>query len=302
VGNPSPVYIALAVLLVVILWLTSRTTWGPSAPLRLERRRSWGAIVNAARRMYFGHLRLFLGIGVLFFPLGALITGIQYALFRLSGLSGLVDSAGSTNAVVDFLAIALGIVLTIFGLAVVQSATAIAMVDLDEGREARVLAAYRRTLSQLGPLLGAVLLAAVVIGILGLSAIGLLIGVWLLVRWALFAQVVGLEDASAWTALRRSSRLVQGDWWRVASLILFVAVVALLLGPLCGTLLLFVTHASFDFINLVSSVVYAVVLPYAAIAITYLYFDLRVEKGLEVEAAEAGDVLPVEAPPAVASQ
>lgn len=104
-----------------------------------------------ARRMYLGHLRLFLGIGLLFFPLGALITGIQYALFRLSGLSGLVDSAGSTNAVVDFLAIALGIVLTIFGLAVVQSATAIAMVDLDEGREARVLAAYRRTLSQLGP-------------------------------------------------------------------------------------------------------------------------------------------------------
>jgi hypothetical protein len=302
VGNPSPVYIALAVLLVVILWLTSRTTWGPSAPLRLERRRSWGAIVNAARPMYFGHLRLFLGIGLLFFPLGALITGIQYALFRLSGLSGLVDSAGSTNAVVDFLAIALGIVLTIFGLAVVQSATAIAMVDLDEGREAHVLAAYRRTLSQLGPLLGAVLLAAAVIGILGLSAIGLLIGIWLLVRWSLFAQVVALEDASAWTALRRSSRLVQGDWWRVASLILFVAVVALLLGPLCGTLLLFVSHASFDFINLVSSVVYAVVLPYAAIAITYLYFDLRVEKGLEVEVAEAGDVLPVEAPPAVAPQ
>jgi hypothetical protein len=33
VGNPSPVYIALAVLLVVILWLTSRTRWQPSAPL-----------------------------------------------------------------------------------------------------------------------------------------------------------------------------------------------------------------------------------------------------------------------------
>jgi hypothetical protein len=37
-----------------------------------------------------------------------------------------------------------------------------------------------------------------------------------------------------------------------------------------------VTHASFNFINLVSSLVYAIVLPFAAIATTYLYFDLRV--------------------------
>jgi hypothetical protein len=51
---------------------------------------------------------------------------------------------------------------------------------------------------------------------------------------------------------------------------------AFLLGPLVGTLLLCVT--SFNFINIVSSVVYAVVLPYAAIASTYLYFDLRVAK------------------------
>jgi len=298
VGNPSPVYIALAVLLVLTLWLTSRTRWQPSAPLRLERRRPWGSIVNSARRMYVGHLRLFLGIGLLFFPLGAVITGIQYALFRLSGLSGLVDSAGSTNAVVDFLAIQLGVVLTIFAFAVVSGATAIAMVELDAGREASALEAYRKTLSHLGPLLGAVLVAAVVIGIFGLTGLGLLISVFLLVRWSLLAQAVALEGASALGALRRSSQLVRGNWWRAASLILFVTVVALLLGPLVGTLLLFVSHASFDFINLVSSVVYAVVLPYAAIAATYLYFDLRVAKEQEGETAEAEATRRVEAPAA----
>jgi hypothetical protein len=78
-------------------------------------------------------------------------------------------------------------------------------------------------------------------------------------------------------------------------LLLFVTVIALLLGPLFGTLLLFASHASFDFINLISSVIYAVVLPYAAIATTYLYFDLRVAK--QGEEAEAGDVLPAEVPP-----
>jgi uncharacterized membrane protein len=85
---------------------------------------------------------------------------------------------------------------------------------------------------------------------------------------------------------------------------LFVTAIALLLGPLFGTLLLFVSHASFDFINLVSSVVYAVVLPYAAIATTYLYFDLRAAKKQEAEAAETGGVQPdaVGAPPAAAPQ
>ena len=304
VGNATPVYIGLAVLLVLILWLTSRTRWQPSAPLHLERRRPWGAIVNSARRMYFDHLRLFLGIGLLFFPLGAVITAIQYAVFRLSGLSGLVDSAGSTNAVVDFLAIALGIVLTIFGFAVVQSATAIAMVELDAGRRPSALDAYRRTFARLGALLGAVFVSAMVIGILGLTGLGALLSIWLLVRWALFAQATALEDTGAFAALRRSSRLVEGNWWRVASLMFFVTAIALLLGPLFGTLLLFVSHASFDFINLVSSVVYAVVLPYAAIATTYLYFDRRAAEKEEAEAAETGEVqqAAVEAPPAVAPQ
>jgi hypothetical protein len=81
-------------------------------------------------------------------------------------------------------------------------------------------------------------------------------------------------------------------------MLLFVTVIALLLGPLIGTILLFVTSASFDFVNLISSVIYAIVLPYAAIATTYLYFDLRVRKREEGETAGRDDVLPAEeAPP-----
>jgi hypothetical protein len=298
VRSPSPFYTALAVLLILILWLTSRTQWQPSAPLHLEHRRPWGAIVNATRRMYFRHLRLFLAIGLLFIPLGVLITGIQYLVFRVGGLNGLVNSAGSTNAVVDFLAVALGVVVTLFGLSVVIAATSVAMVEIDTGGKAGARAAYRRVLPRLAPLLGVVLLAAVVIALVSLTSVGALLSIWLLVRWAFLAQVVILESTSGLAALRRSSRLVRGNWWRVGSLLLFVTVIALLLGPLVGTLLLFVTSASFNFINLVSGVVYEFVLPYAAIAMTYMYFNLRVAKSREETTAEAGDVLPVETAPA----
>jgi hypothetical protein len=156
-------------------------------------------------------------------------------------------------------------------------------------------------LPKLGPLLGVVFICAVIVALVSLTSIGVVLGVWLLVRWAFLAQVVVLEDIDALGALRRSSRLVRGSWWRTASMLLFVTVIALLLGPLVGTLLLFVTSASFNFINLVSGLVYVIVLPFTAIAGTYLYFDLVVAKQYEAATAEAADVLPVEAPPGVVS-
>jgi hypothetical protein len=296
VGDPSPVLIAMAAILGIVLWLTSRTDWQPSAPLRLSRRRSWGSIVTASGRMYRHHPRLFLSIGLLFFPLGVLISGIQYLLFRVGGLNGLVDSAGSTNAVVDFLAIALGIVFTVFGLAVIQSAVAIAMAEIDSGQDIGAMSAYRRVLPRLGSLLGTVLLVAVALTIVSFTAIGTLLAAWLIVRWSFLGQVVVLDKTSGVAGLHRSARLVRRSWWRVASMTLFVTVIALLLGPLVGTLLLFITSASFDFVNIVSSVIYAIVLPYAAIVTTYLYFDLRVADRVRAATEESGDILPEDVP------
>jgi hypothetical protein len=68
----------------------------------------------------------------------------------------------------------------------------------------------------------------------------------------------------------------------------------LLLGPLIGTLLLFATNASFDFVNLVSALVYVVALPFVAITTTYLYFDLLVRRQREEEDRTGTDVVPAE--------
>jgi hypothetical protein len=242
--------------------------------------------------MYFGHLRVFLAIGLLFFPLGLLITGVPYALFRVGGLNGLVDSAGSSNAVVDSLAFALGIVITLFGLAVVIAASAVAMIDIDAGRATSAVAAYMQVLPKLRSLLGTVLAAAVLITALGLTSIGVLLDIWLIVRWSFLAHVVAVEGTQS--PLRRSAHLVRGSWWRIASMLLFVTLLALLLGPVVGTLLVLVSSASFDFVNLISGVVYAAVLPFAAIATTYLYFDRWVAEQREARAEEAGDILPAE--------
>jgi hypothetical protein len=294
VGNPSPVLIALSIILVLLIWLTSRTTWEPSAPLHVQRRRSWGAIVNAARRMYIDHLRLFLGVGLLFIPLGLVITGVQYLVFRTGGLAPLVGSVGPSNAAVGSLALGLGVFFTLVGLSIAQTTTAIAMMEVDAGREITAYQAYRRALSKLPSVLAGLVIAAVVVALLDLTAIGLLLGVWITIRWSLLAQVVACEDRKTRDALHRSAQLVRGHWWRTFSLTVFVAGFALLLGPLAGSLLLFATDASFDFINLVSSFVYVILLPFVTISTTYLYFDLKIAKDREEKAAAHGSILPAE--------
>ena len=42
-----------------------------------------------------------------------------------------------------------------------------------------------------------------------------------------------------------------------------------------GILVLFLTSSSLEFVNLVSSLVYVFVMPYAGIAIALLFYDLR---------------------------
>ncbi len=296
VRSPSPFFIVLVLLVALTVWLGSRTEWHPSAPLHLERRRDWGAILNAGRRMYLHRPRVFLGIGLLFIPVGLLITGVQLLLFRVGSLSSLVDSAGRTNAFVSLLALTLGLVVTIFTLTIVHAATAVAMREIDAGRSPTALGAYRRIVPKILPLLGVVLIAALVVGVLALTSVGIALGVWLVVRWSLLAQVVVLEDRTAFAALRRSAALTRRNWWRVATLLLFVTLMALVLGPFIGTLLLFISSASFNVINLIASLVYVVVLPFAAIATTYMYFDLRVEKELDVETAETDELLPRQIP------
>jgi hypothetical protein len=69
--------------------------------------------------MYRSRPRLFLGIGLFFVPLGLVITGLQYLLFRHGPISPLVGAAGETNISVSGLALGLGIFITVLGLNVV---------------------------------------------------------------------------------------------------------------------------------------------------------------------------------------
>jgi len=277
-----------------VLWAASRTEWRASPPLRIGRRRRWGEIVTATWGLYRRHFWLFVGVGVLFLPLGLAVAALQYLLFRVSTLSALTDSAGESNAVVAFLAFGLGLVLVLVGLTITQAAVAHAMVELDAGRSPSVVDVYRSALRHVGALAGSLLRAVVIVSVLNLSLVGIPVAAWLTVRWSLLAQVVQIEGHPPRGALRRSSRLVIGHWWKVASIAVFVTGFALLIGPFLGALLLLVSTASFDLVNIVSAVVYMLTLPLASIATTYVYCDMRAREVERAETPHAPRELPAE--------
>jgi hypothetical protein len=289
--NPVPTLIAIILVLALALLAASRTSWRPAAPLRLAHRRSWGQILTSAGRMYIDRGRLFLGIGAVFIPLGlviALATSLMLGGFGLLG----IDTTGEAAGALALLLVAVGTTLTLLGVALVQAATACALLEIDSGRAVGPIQAYRLGLRRLRPLVGGLALAVAACAALIATWFLIPVAVWLAVRWALHAQTVELENRSAIESLRRSAELVRGRWLRVASLVGLAALLALAVGPFLGALLILLTDAPLGLLNVVAGIVYALTMPYVALVTTYVYLDSRVRA--ELEPRDATGELPAE--------
>jgi hypothetical protein len=287
VSRPLQFALVVAALVLLLIYALSRTSWRPTAALRLAHRRAWGQTLAAAARMYITHWRLVVGIGILFIPISLLTALLQALLLRGTSVLG-VESAAEGNNVLAFVVVAIGTALTLLGLGLVQAATASALVELDQGRTIGPIGAYRLARDSVRPLLGALVIAALIVSLLVDTIYLLPVAVWLAGRWALIAPGIELERLSAVAGLRRSWGLVRRTWFKVTSLIVVGAVFAILLGPLLGVALIFATSAPFWLVNLVAGFVYALTMPLVAITTVYVYFDRRVahELGGEAEVLE----------------
>jgi hypothetical protein len=290
-NNPVPMLLLLGALLVVAIFAGTRTEWRPSTPLRLARRRRWGQILTAAWRMYLARARLFMAIGVLFIPLGLVVALVEALLLGGFGLLG-IDTTGEAAGWLALLLLAVGTILTLLGVGLVQAATACAVAEIDEGRHVGPLDAYRLALARLRPLLGGLAIAVAVCVILAATAFLIPVAVWLAVRWSLLAQTVELERHSGRGGLGRSAELVRGRWLRVASLVGLSAALALAVGPFLGAVLIFVTEAPLALLNVVAGIVYALAMPFVALVTTYVYVDARARG--ELEPREEPGPLPAE--------
>ncbi len=290
-NNLAVATFALLAIALVVSWLVRRTTWRPSAPLRLVRRRSTGQVVAAVWRMYLRRILLFVGIGAPI-AVATILPGVATVW-----VTSAAEAAGGSTTVRTALVGIGGLVLALLSpvtLALGQAATMVAARAIDESRPVGPLRAYGGALRRAVPLL-LTLGGIFVVGMLMVLTVVLIpVMVVLVVLSLLVTPVVLFEGLSGWKALRRSAHLVRRNWLKVVVLVALTNALVLGIGPVLGTTLILGTSLPFSVSNAIAGIVYALFIPLVALNTVYVYADIVVRDELEPR-AEKVPQLPAEA-------
>ena len=256
--------ILIAIIVVLLVAIPAiLTTWRPVELEPLRQRRAFGQLIRAARQLYGRRWRPLVLIGLTSIPIIGAIDGVQWlalALFGSGGFgNGVSNVIGSIGQPIGFAVVA-GVVITF-------------MRELEAGEPPGFVSAWRLMLERFWRVVAGQLLASVLVLLLALSVIGLPIAIWKYVSWQFVQQEILFEDRPIRDAFRGSSRIVRGRWWRTVRVAGFLWLVSVVTGPVLGFALIF-TPLPLVWINVLGSLVFALLVPYVAIGRTLLYFDL----------------------------
>jgi hypothetical protein len=147
--------------------------------------------------------------------------------------------------------------------------------DLERSAQAGFVLAYREMFARFWRLIGGQLLVSILIVALAVTVIGIPVAIWKYVDWQFVQQEILFKDKSIRDAFRGSTKVVRGHWWRTLRIAGFFWLLSVVVGPVLGFALIF-ANLSLTWINIIGSLVFALLVPYVAIGRTLLYFDLQV--------------------------
>jgi hypothetical protein len=247
-------------------------------------RRSRG-LFRRAVSLYVTHWKLFVGIGFIAIPVGITFNVLQAFLMRRGPLEYLIQWLDSTAGARLTAVATVGGMQQLALLLIIAPAVVQATVDIHRGRAATVTRSYRLAASRAVPIGVAAAIVLIIAGVSALILIGLPIAIWLAVRWQFFVQSLVFDRSQTSAgALRESSTLVKNRWWKTLGAVLIFDLLATIPGVVIGFGLLTLGRTAVGFANSVSSVLYALTIPLAVIAVTILYLDLREEGGASTSA------------------
>jgi hypothetical protein len=255
---------------VLIALFVGFTRWGPVDLTELRAKRAFGQLIRAARQLYGRHWRVLVTIALA----GLVIVG------GTSLLGGLLASGNSANDAAgrSGVNLALGDLIESFArpiaLAVVAAIVVIFMRLLVESQPPGFRACWKGMRERFWRIVAALLLATLGILLMALTVIGLPFAIWKLVGWSFVGQEVLFTDKSLREAFRGSSELVRGRWWHAVRVVVFLVAILFVAGPVL-TLGLIFSPLPFLAINLLGALIFSLLIPYAAIGQTLLYFDLQ---------------------------
>ena len=277
--SPARVIISLLLIGVVARWLIRRTDWSRVAATPLIRRRRAGQLLRAAIGVYRGSAAALLVFGLVFLPAAILVGLLGQLVSVVPVINDLLGLAGRSSGTSLALAVLIGSLPTIAAYTAVSAMAADHLQRLTDGEDPAAAHSLRAAWDRRRPLVGGFVRAFAIVYVLLVTIIGIPWAIRQLVRYQLVPQAVMLDGCDGKGALARSSELVAGRWWHTALLVsLFNGVVALS-GMVFGLLLLVIVSGlpMWLFSGLVT-LIYALVVPLASVALGLLYGDAVAER------------------------
>lgn len=227
--------------------------------------------IGAALRTYLRHLPIFALLGLLLIPIGIAANGFHYLVVTYPPGREVAEVMGLSPASDFAAALTVGSVQHLVSLLVVVPAVLTAYRQIERGQAPTV----RDTLGGLWTRLVLVIRALArpfgVIFLAALSVIGLPWAVDRAVRWSFLPHAVLLDGIDPAAAPTRSAAVVRGRWWRTAGTVAVLTIIGAAPGPMIGIALMVLAGAGVQFVNALSSLIYAAVLPFAILGTAILY-------------------------------
>ena len=255
------------------------TRWRPVDISTLRHEWSVGQLLRGARQIYGRHWRIMLLIALTGFLILGAIQGLQYLFTQVNGSQDFTVGISPGGAEFKFSGSFGGIAHPI-GFAFVSGAVVSFMRQLCEGEELGLMACYRAIYARLWRVVGGQLLATVLVLAMIFTIIGIPFGIYFYFAWQFVQQEILFKDCSIREALKGSHALVRGHWWRTIVVTGILFLLGVVTGPVLGFFLIF-ANLSAVLVNLIGSVVFALLIPYIAMGRTLLYFDLEAREKAE---------------------
>jgi hypothetical protein len=265
IRSPGAATITLVAAVVILLLLIGITKWWPVDLEHLRKKRAFGQLVRAARQLYGRNFLVLVPIGLTALPI-------------VGGITLLGQSLANHNSGSGGLRLTIADVLEFIGRPVASALVAAVVIvfvrSLVETGRAGFLDSWRGVWRRFWRVVGGQIIATVGVTLLAISVIGLPWAIWKYFGWQFVQQQILFEDKPLRAAFRDSSELVRGHWWRTVRVAGFFWLVSTVAGPVVGFALIFLNF-SLLWINLIGSLVFALIIPFVTLGHTLLYFDLQ---------------------------
>lgn len=180
-------------------------------------------ILDGMFSLYRGHFHLFFRIVVVYLVFGFLINLISTAI--------VAGDPSITAVVISTLASIAGVLFAYWiGWGLTYATTQVYLT-----RDITSQAALQQASKFYFRLLGSTFLYFLVVLGLSITLIGIPFAVYFAFRWGLFALPILFEETTARNALRRSTELVKGTWWRVCGIMMAITLIALMIAFILQT-------------------------------------------------------------------